>query len=289
MSKTRKPHLDSEIDPSLLAPPHLLDEAPPNMILDDFWVVDQSYPQALLGPGVVEWESSVSIRFIDGEDRQLAVDAHTESKQSETSSSSGNSNELKTQVGQHDQSQNSSAKSSLLDESRELTEGLDVFDSIARAAKKAMDVGRFFSTDHQDTSTAEFWLRSYCSHLKVAYQQFQAQAVSTDGNSLSFGDSQKPHVKAYLMFIVKCLLGSECFHCLGKFTEHFAAIKQFAPELVPPFASALEVLQKDCIVVSEFKYQIIHCYHRDATKIPLICHYDTTNVPRAIVLPLMCN
>ena len=126
---------------------------------------------------------------------------------------------------------------------------MDVFDSIARATKKAMDVGRFFSTDHQDTSTAEFWLRSYCSHLKVAYQQFQAQAVSTDGNSLSFGDAQKPHVKAYLRFVVKCLLGAECFHCLGKFTEHFAAIKQFAPELVPPFASALEVLQKDCIVV----------------------------------------
>ena len=49
-------------------------------------------------------------------------------------------------------------------------------------------------------------------------------------------------MKLYLKFVVKCLLSSHCFHCLGKFTKHFACIRGFAPELVPPVATALELL-----------------------------------------------
>ena len=98
------------------------------------------------------------------------MDCHGSSQHLETTPSPEQNPLLERHSAQLDQSETQAARSSFLEDSTEITDGVDMLDSIARATKKAIDVGRIYSDDKQDTSTAEFWLRSYVSHLKVAYE-----------------------------------------------------------------------------------------------------------------------
>ena len=74
-----------------------------------------------------------------------------------------------------------------------------MFEAIARATKKAMNGARFYSDDVHDTTTMEFWLRSYVAHLRAAHDKFTAaSSVATDSTNpdgaCSFIVTQPPHV-----------------------------------------------------------------------------------------------
>jgi hypothetical protein len=178
--------------------------------------------------------------------------------------------------------------------------GEQTFKGIARATKSALECGRFFSIDPHDTSTLEFWLRSFVSHLRAVHAKFAssktAELCERSGASsqvtLRFGDSQPPHVQAYLKYVVKCLLGSACYQVLGHFTKHFMDIKEFAPELVPQVALAFEMLQKEWRAHNtgtSFHFQptgtpLSHTGTPNSRPLtpecdPLVHHYSTTNWP----------
>ena len=140
VSKTRKPRLDTEIDSKFLVDPHLLQEVPPGMMLDDVWIVDQACPQSVLGSGTVEWETVVAVKFKDTAQVPCQMDCHGSSQHLETTPSPEQNHLPERHSAQLDQSETQAARSSLLDDSTEITDGVDMFDSIARATKKAIDV-----------------------------------------------------------------------------------------------------------------------------------------------------
>ena len=59
LSKSRRPHLDKEIDSAWLVNPERMAELPAGLVSEQVWVVDQAYPVSRLGPGALEWETSV--------------------------------------------------------------------------------------------------------------------------------------------------------------------------------------------------------------------------------------
>ena len=252
LPKHLKPNLDSEIDEALLVDASLLATTPPGVITEDVWVVDQACPQASLGHGAFEWVTGVSVKYtIPTGDASLHTSITEENNH--TYDSLGSFDETASQRSESVADNSSSARpppSRLL--SNAYTEPLqaeDVFEGIARRTKAASAFGRFYSEDQQDTSTVEFWLRSYSAHLKACYLKFEGGFGRTleDGSQATdnFTDTLAPHVRQYLRFVVNCLVVAPCYQCLGKLTHHFKQIRTFAPDLVPEVVSALEVLQKD--------------------------------------------
>ena len=57
LSKSRRPHLDKEIDSGWLVNPERMAELPAGLVSEKVWVVDQAHPVSRLGPGALEWES----------------------------------------------------------------------------------------------------------------------------------------------------------------------------------------------------------------------------------------
>ncbi len=109
-----------------------------------------------------------------------------------------------------------------------------MFEQIAVATKKAAESQHFTSSDGNDTSTMEFWLRSYVSHVRSRH----AAHASQQGGK-SFVDTLMPHVRLYIKFVLKCMLQSPCFGVVKHFKPHFEAIGSFCPELLPPLAHAI--------------------------------------------------
>ena len=166
----RRPHLAQEIDSQFLIEPRLMDNLPPGLKVDEVWVIDRAIPSAQLGPGAFEWFTGVSAALEVASEDNYAAGAPAMSQKA---------------VGQP-------PKVSLIDATMQSCAGADpgrlldrlnseyqaesdVFEGITRATQRAMDVGRYFSDDLQDTSTIEYWLRSHVSHLKgsIAISHFQ--------------------------------------------------------------------------------------------------------------------
>ena len=81
----------------------------------------------------------------------------------------------------------------------------DIFEGNDRATKAALEAGRDFADDLHNTSSIEFWLRSYVAHLRAAHGQFAASiARASDSSPLAgsqdtaaFGGMPIAHVKLY--------------------------------------------------------------------------------------------
>ncbi len=128
-----------------------------------------------------------------------------------------------------------------------------MFEDIAVATKKAAESNHFTSSDGNDTSTVEFWLRSYAAHLKSRYDTH----ARTKGET-AFVETLMPHVRLYLKFVLKCMLQSPCFNVVGSFKPHFDAIGEFCPELLPPLAHAITGLAElDLEGVSEVGFDTL--------------------------------
>ena len=123
VSKTRKPSLDTEIDSKFLVDHQLLQEVPPGMMLDDVWIVDQACPQSVLGAGTVEWETVVAVKFKDTAQLPCQMDCHGSSQHLETAPSPEQNHLPERLSAELDQSETQAARSSLLDDITDITDG----------------------------------------------------------------------------------------------------------------------------------------------------------------------
>jgi hypothetical protein len=233
-SKSRRPHLDKEIDSDWLVNPERMAELPAGLAREQVWVVDQVCPVSRLGPGAFEWETSVSSTVHADDIKSQGVEAgHTSCVSAITTASA---------------SATGTSYLRSLDDPTKHRE--NVFDGIASRTKLAFDCGRYYSEDLHDSSTAEFWFRPYAHHLQTCYEQFLKLAghdgcADRSNMQTQFYQSLPQQVTDFLRFAVGCWLASPCYNCLHKLIIHFMAIHEFAPQLVPDMAKVLAYLGKD--------------------------------------------
>ena len=193
--RRRRPNLPHEIEPTLFVDPNLMEQKPPGINMEDVWVLDQACPQSAICAGAFQWETSVSMQIqapldVDTDTDTLAQPTHDECFRNATTTfvhglGSQSTSAPPSSMNSHGNSVPPSpvAPRLLCKSNSEPHEVEDMFEGIARATKAALEAGRYFSDDLHDTSTIEFWLRSYVAHLRAAHDQFAASIARASDSS----------------------------------------------------------------------------------------------------------
>jgi hypothetical protein len=201
--------------------------------------LDQMVPRELLGPGVFELEMEHRETFTGnlprgpcaasaGAGGPAANDAHAIVTASPPVQEAAQAI-AKPEEG-HCEDEPPPKKARVLeDNSDERDEPLDsVLEKMAGNIRQAFDAGDLVAEDPFNPKTVEFWLRVFVDHV--------------ERNSEVFSDRASKDVQLALIFcryVVKKLVGSECFHVLQRLVPLLSQLAAGSSWLLPSAANAI--------------------------------------------------
>ena len=237
-----------ESRPQFLLDPCALEQMPPNIDPSSVFFADSGCNRESLGPGVLEWKTSVSLVATKLLSKTLAPDQHR------------NQHKALTQEAEPAPDHNASAsglvptapgtamcvhaaappKRPLLvgdSDPADPSQKVDYGEEIARSTKEPADKGIFLLPDRNSPHSVEFWLRQYATHVPKVFS-----TKPSDQELDAFAKNLPAYLRRYCGFVGKCMEGHPIIEQAPALTVHFKTVQVVYPPFVPKKVCAIIAL-----------------------------------------------